>query len=101
MLQRNMQVVESVQLRRNHFKSITLAATELSSYRLVSALQQEVARRIQYEAELARERNKLQDALSRVKKLSGLLPICANCKKIIRDTASCRFGRRAAWVNSH
>lgn len=28
---------------------------------------------------------RLQDALSRVKKLSGLLPICASCKKIRDD----------------
>jgi hypothetical protein len=39
-------------------------------------------------AELERERliDELQDALSRVKLLSGLVPICANCKKIRDDS---------------
>ena len=31
------------------------------------------------------ERNKLKDALTKVKTLSGLLPICARCKKIRDD----------------
>ena len=34
---------------------------------------------------LCREKDKLEDALSEVKKLSGLLPICASCKKIRDD----------------
>jgi hypothetical protein len=41
----------------------------------------------QKEMEEAREKliRKLQKALSEVKKLSGLLPICASCKKIRDD----------------
>jgi hypothetical protein len=35
--------------------------------------------------ELRQERDKLQDALVQVKTLSGLLPICASCKKIRDD----------------
>ena len=34
---------------------------------------------------LVQEKEKLQDALSKIKKLSGLLPICASCKKIRDD----------------
>ncbi len=34
---------------------------------------------------LLRERNKLQDALAQIKTLSGMLPICAGCKKIRDD----------------
>jgi len=34
---------------------------------------------------LQQERDKLEDALAKVKTLSGLLPICANCKKIRDD----------------
>jgi hypothetical protein len=38
------------------------------------------------EAEIFRLKNiELQEALEQVKKLSGLLPICANCKKIRDD----------------
>ena len=39
----------------------------------------------QAEEALKQERDKLQDALAEVKTLSGLLPICANCKKIRDD----------------
>jgi hypothetical protein len=34
---------------------------------------------------LVQERNELQKALSEIKTLSGLLPICASCKKIRDD----------------
>ena len=37
------------------------------------------------EKELLHERNELQKALSEIKTLSGLLPICASCKKIRDD----------------
>ena len=37
------------------------------------------------EEALRREKDKLEGALSEVKKLSGLLPICASCKKIRDD----------------
>jgi len=37
------------------------------------------------EEALSRERNELQRALEKIKTLSGLLPICANCKKIRDD----------------
>ena len=41
--------------------------------------------RKQAEDSLLRERNKLQDALAQIKTLSGMLPICAGCKKIRDD----------------
>lgn len=37
------------------------------------------------ELELVQERNKLKEALYKVKILSGLLPICSICKKIRDD----------------
>jgi PAS domain S-box-containing protein len=37
------------------------------------------------ELQLLREKEKLEDALAKIKTLSGLLPICANCKKIRDD----------------
>ncbi len=37
------------------------------------------------EIELLEEKKKLEIALSKVKKLSGLLPICSHCKKIRND----------------
>jgi len=41
----------------------------------------------------------LQEALSRVKMLSGLLPICANCKRI-RDEAG-RWQQVEVYVHEH
>jgi hypothetical protein len=40
---------------------------------------------LKVEKELLHERNELQKALSEIKTLSGLLPICASCKKIRDD----------------
>ncbi|MBW1894951.1 MAG: PAS domain S-box protein [Deltaproteobacteria bacterium] len=34
---------------------------------------------------LRQERDKLQDAIAKIKQLSGLLPVCASCKKIRDD----------------
>jgi len=39
----------------------------------------------QSEQSLQIEKNRLEAALSQIKTLSGLLPICANCKKIRDD----------------
>lgn len=45
----------------------------------------DIAKRKQREAERERLVQELQEALAQVKTLSGLLPICANCKKIRDD----------------
>jgi PAS domain S-box-containing protein len=37
------------------------------------------------EEALIKERDKLQDAIAQIKKLSGMLPICSSCKKIRDD----------------
>lgn len=37
------------------------------------------------ECRLRQEKEKLEDALAKIRKLSGLLPICCNCKKIRDD----------------
>jgi PAS domain S-box-containing protein len=50
-----------------------------------SIIARDITRRWQLERERENLINELQEALSKVKLLSGLLPICANCKKI-RDT---------------
>lgn len=51
----------------------------------VRSLNEEIAKRLQSEKEIRNEKNKLKDALEKVKTLSGLLPICASCKKIRDD----------------
>ncbi len=44
-----------------------------------------IVQRKKAEQALEFEKNKLQDALSKVKELSGMFPICASCKKIRDD----------------
>jgi hypothetical protein len=53
--------------------------------KIISSLRREIAERVKFEQELGAERDKLQDALSHVKTLSGLIPICSSCKKIRDD----------------
>jgi PAS domain S-box-containing protein len=48
-------------------------------------LAQEIEERKQAEEALLQEKEKLQDALAKIKTLSGMLPICASCKKIRDD----------------
>jgi PAS domain S-box-containing protein len=58
-----------------------------------------VIERKQAEVALKQERDKLQDALARVKILSGLLPICANCKKIRDDKGY--WNQIEAYIRDH
>jgi hypothetical protein len=52
-------------------------------------------------AEVERERliGELQTALARVKTLSGLLPICAHCKKIRNDQG--HWEQLESYIDSH
>jgi len=55
------------------------------SWRRWRELVTEIRKRKQVEDELRAEKDRLQDALSKIKTLSGMLPICASCKKIRDD----------------
>jgi PAS domain S-box-containing protein len=61
------------------------AATAIENARLYERAQQEIAQRKRAEEEREAVIGDLQDALAQVKTLSGLLPICANCKRIRND----------------
>jgi GAF domain-containing protein len=61
------------------------AATAIGNARLYGEVEQELAERKRAEEERERLILELQDALARVKTLSGLLPICSSCKKIRDD----------------
>ena len=50
-----------------------------------ASLQLEIEERKRAEKSLRREKDKLQKALAKVETLSGLLPICSSCKKILDD----------------
>jgi PAS domain S-box-containing protein len=51
------------------------------------------------EIKLREERNKLQNALEKVRKLSGLLPICSICKKIRDDSGY--WTQLEAFIENH
>jgi PAS domain S-box-containing protein len=61
------------------------AAAAIENARLYERAQQEIAQRKQAEKEREAVIGELEDALTKVKTLSGLLPICANCKRIRND----------------
>lgn len=61
------------------------AATAIENARLYERAQQEIDQRRVAEAELETAVDELRQALAEVKTLSGLLPICAHCKKIRDD----------------
>lgn len=65
------------------------------------ALREAEERRKRREAEAERERLivELQDALARVKTLSGLLPICSSCKKIRDDKGY--WNRLETYLQEH
>jgi hypothetical protein len=62
-------------------------------------LQHEVKERVATEQQKEELINKLQIALSEIKKLSGLLPICASCK-IIRDDRG-YWNQIETYISSH
>ena len=59
----------------------------------------DVSERIHAQNELKREKTELNEALLKVKKLSGLLPICANCKKIRDDQGY--WKQLEAYIQDH
>jgi hypothetical protein len=59
----------------------------------------DITKHKQAEDALLAEKNKLQDALSQIKQLSGLIPICSHCKKI-RDDKGC-WNQIEAYISQH
>lgn len=64
---------------------IALSSTEMSGERLIMCFVSDISIRRRVEEENRRLVSQLQHALDEVRKLSGLLPICASCKKIRDD----------------
>jgi methyl-accepting chemotaxis protein len=62
-----------------------MAAKLKKSYTSMESLQQEIMERKRVEEEREKLIKDLQEALARVKVLSGMLPICSSCKKVRDD----------------
>jgi len=59
----------------------------------------DISERKKAEEALLDERDKLKEAITRIKKLSGLLPICASCKKIRDDKGY--WNRIETYIHTH
>jgi hypothetical protein len=81
--QEKAQLHENEILRRELEQRVEMRTTELRKTN--ENLRQEMAERRRAEQEREKVIVELQQALAHVKKLSGLLPICASCKKIRDD----------------
>lgn len=51
----------------------------------IAVILNDITERMQVEESLLKEKERLQDALDKVRTLSGMFPICASCKKIRDD----------------
>ncbi len=65
--------------------SLSIIPVKEEEHNSIVVILNDITERKLAEKALQQERDKLQDALAQVKTLSGLLPICSNCKKIRDD----------------
>jgi len=92
-----MQLHENEKLRQELEKRVERRTAELRETN--DELTQEIAERTRAEEEKEKLVIELREALSQVKKLSGLLPICASCKKIRDDTGY--WQQIEAYIRDH
>jgi len=76
-----------------------MAARLKGSYTSMASLQQEIMERKRIEEEREKLIKDLQEALARVKLLSGMLPVCSSCKKIRDDKGY--WTQIEAYVRDH
>ena len=63
-----------------------LNARKINNSKIILLAIEDVTERIKYENELKLKNKELQIALSEIKELRGILPICSFCKKVRNDT---------------
>ena len=68
---------------KDHYLNLALSIVDVCGLTIENARKYQEIKDSEYR--LRQEKKKLEEALAKVKKLSGLLPICASCKKIRDD----------------
>lgn len=68
---------------KEHYLNLTLCIVEVIGLAIENARRYQQIKNSEYR--LRKEKEKVEEALAKVKKLSGLLPICSHCKKIRDD----------------
>ena len=72
---------------------------EVNQSKVIQCNIRDISQRKQAEAEREKLIHELEDALAKVKTLSGLLPICASCKKIRNDEGY--WSQIEAYISEH
>jgi len=74
-------------LSSGEIRNVEVYSSPITVYgrRLLYSIIHDITERKHAEKALLRERNELKKALEKIKTLSGMLPICSNCKKIRDD----------------
>jgi len=78
---------------------VSLNRIEIGGEKFVQAIVQDITCRKQAEAEREKLIGELQKALADIRTLSGLVPICANCKRIRDDRGF--WNQLEAYMESH
>lgn len=66
-----------------HYLSLSMSITDVCGLAIENARRHQLL--VNSEIRLRKEKEKLEEAFNKVKQMSGLLPICAHCKKIRDD----------------
>ncbi len=92
---------EHLSRRDNRYFLRTLSPVKEASGKVmaVTVVSKEITDQKRAEMLLREERDKLQEAIAKIKQLSGMLPICASCKKIRDDKGY--WTRIESYIKDH
>ena len=82
---------------KEHYLNLALSIVDVCGLTIENARKYQQIENSEYR--LRQEKEKLEGALAKVKKLSGMLPICASCKKIRDDKGY--WNRIESYIGAH